>query len=211
MGLLGAINGLITAGHQRRLARQIKPVNTNYTENPYIKGLYAQGSNLYQGRMAGATAAEQGIQNNAANTNATVSRNAGDASTALAVAAGVQGQADQATNNLATQEGHDKVNRFGVYSNVSQLMAQEGDKVFQDKLRNYYDDLNYKRSLEGAAMQNQQGAFNNIDSTIGAVAGYIMGPGGAIAGRGQRGGNNATPAPQYRTPGYVPTRPTFQY
>lgn len=170
--IFGTVNNLIQAGKQRRLARQIKPVNATYTENPFIKSLYSQGANLYNGRMAGANAAEQGIQTNAANTNAAVERNAGDASTALAVAAGVQGQANQATNDLALRESMDKQNRFGVYSNVSQLMAQEGDKVFQDKLRKYYDDLNYKRALEGAAQQNTANAWGGLDKAVGSVIGY---------------------------------------
>lgn len=178
--IFGMINSLIQSGRQRREARKIKPVNATYTENPYIENLYSQGANMYNGRMAGATQAEQAIQTNAANANAQVQRNAGDASTALAAAAGLQGQTDQSLINLATQEAQDKQNRFGIYSNVSRLMAEEGNKVFQDKLRNYYDDLNYKRSLQGAAMQNQANAWNGLDNAIGTAASLFM-PGGALA------------------------------
>lgn len=197
--IFGAVNNMIQAGRQRRLARQIKPVNATYTENPYIKGLFSQGSNLYQGRMAGANAASQNIATNAANTNAAIARNAGDASTALATAAGVQAQADQSYQDLATQEAMDKSNRFGIYSNVSQLMAQEGDKVFQDKLRKYYDDLNYKRALEGSAMQNQANAFGSLDRAIGTTLGYGLAPGGFL--RGGQGGYDYSMGPQPRTTG----------
>jgi hypothetical protein len=157
-----AIAGLFGAGKQKKLAKSINPQNSIYTESPYTKALYGVGANLYKGRMSGATAAEQNISTNAANTNANVSRNAGDASTALAMAAGIQGQADNAYGNLAIGEAADKLNRFGVYSDVTQQMTRERDKVHEDKLRRYYDDLNYKRALEGAAMQNSQNAFNKV-------------------------------------------------
>lgn len=182
MGLFSAVNSLFTAGKQRRLARGIKPVNTEYTESPYIKTLYGAGRNLYQGRMAGASAAEQNIFSNAANVNANVSRNATDASQALAIAAGVQGQTDQALTDLSTQEARDKIGRFGIYSNVSQLMSQEGDKVYQDKLRKYYDDLNYKRALEGAAMQNSAAFWSGLDDAAMSAASLFL-PGGALAGK----------------------------
>lgn len=192
MGLFGTINNFVTAHHQKKLAAAIHPVNATYEENPYIKQLYGQGANLYQGRMAGAGAAEQNIATDAANTNASVGRNAGDAGTALAVAAGVQGQSDQSSIDLAQKEAQDKQNRFGVYSNVSQLMANEGNKVFQDKLRNYYDDLNYKRGLQGAAMQNQAAGWNGIDDTIQSAV-SLFAPGGAFMGGGGQQDYNAPP------------------
>lgn len=174
MGLIGAIGSLITAHHQKKLAAAIHPVNANYQASPEIQQLYGAGTNLYQGRMAGAGTAENNILTSGADTRSAVERNATSGSQALAVAAGVQGQENQSFQDLAAKEAQDKVSRFGVYSNVSQLMANEGDKVFQDKLRNYYDDLNYKRGLQGAAMQNRQAGLNSIDSTIGSVLGYGM-------------------------------------
>lgn len=188
MPFFGFVNNLIQGGKQKKLAKSIKPVNATYTESPFIEDLYSEGRNLYQGRMAGANAAEQAIATNAANTNANIGRNAGDASTLLATAAGVQGQADDATINLATQEGQNKVGRFGVYSNVSQLMNAERDKVFQDKLRKYYDDLNYKRALEGASMQNKANAWGGLDNMIMSAASLFT-PGGALAGAGRSAGS----------------------
>lgn len=203
MGLFGAVASLFTAGKQRREARAIHPVNTTYEESQYIKSLYGAGKNLYQGRMAGASQAEQNILTEGANTNASVARNATDASQALAIGAGVQGQTDQSLNDLAVKEAQDKQNRFGIYSNVSQLMTQEGDKVYQDKLRNYYDDLNYKRALQGAADQNQQGFWNGLDDTV--MAGVsLFTPGGLLAGTGGGGNSSARGRNQYTT-GTIPS------
>ena len=174
--IFDAVASQFTAGKQNKLAKAINPIDDPYTESPYTKSLYGAGANLYKGRMAGATAAEQNIAQNAANTNANVGRNAGDSSTALAMAAGVQGNADNAYGNLAVGEAQDKLQRFGVYSNVTQQMTAERDKVHEDKLRKYYDDLNYKRALEAAAMQNKNkiwGALDNVANTAASM--FTMG------------------------------------
>jgi hypothetical protein len=164
------------------MAKKINPINATYQENPYIKNLFTEGQNLYQGRMTGANQAEQNILANQANVLSNVNRNATSGSQALATAAGVQGQTNQSFNDLAMAEAQNKQNRFGIQSQVSQLMAQEGDKVYQDKLRNYYDDLNYKRGLEGAAMQNKANFWGGLDNAIGAGISLFT-PGGLLAGK----------------------------
>lgn len=228
--IFDAVASLFTAGKQKKMADRIKPVNSIYEESPYTKALYGQGANLYKGRMAGASAAEQNIATNAASTNANIARNAGDASTALALAAGVQGQADQSFGNLAVAESADKLNRFGVFSDVTKQMTRERDKVHEDKLRNYYDDLNYKRALEGAAQQNRNkiwGSLDNVANTAASLfaAGAFGGGGGSIGGgvtlsamnsampmmRTQTGFNatqGASPAAAFS--GRIPYRPAIQ-
>lgn len=212
MGLFSSVGSLLTSLKQSKLAKKINPVDTSYAdsvrsggENPYIQSLYGQGRNLFQGRMAGADEAQQGIFTSGANAIANTENNATDASQALAIGAGVQGQTDSALTDLATKEAMDKQRRFGVFSNVSQLMAQEGDKVYQDKLRKYYDNLNYKRALQGAAQQNLQSGLGEMDDQVQLAAqlmsgGYIGG-GSANGGRGQRGGQNQVRQPYY---GYNP-------
>ena len=211
MGLFSAINSLITAGKQKKMSKKINPVQTTYETSQPIQDLYSEGRNLYQGPMAGSGAAANNIQVNAANTNANVARNATSGSQALAVAAGVQGQADQSIQDLALKEARDKQQRFGIFSQVSQLMSQEGDKVYQDKLRKYYDDLNYKRGLEGASMQNKAAFFSGIDDTISAGAQMAMMAAGVPPVPKPNSGGSGTPMPtQQQQPGYVPTRPQYQ-
>ncbi len=192
MAIFSAIGSLIASGKQKKEARGINPVNTDYTGSTAINDLYHEGQNLYQGRMAGANEAENNILANGANTRAAIDRGATSGSQALAIAAGAQGQSDQSFQNLYQNEAQNKLQRFGIYSNVSQLQSQEGDKIYQDKLRKYYDDLNYKRALQGAAMQNQQGFWNGIDDTAKAAV-SLLSPGGAFAGAlgGGGGGNNS--------------------
>lgn len=215
--MFSAIGDFISSIKQKRAARKIHPVNTTYEdsvrsggENPYIQSLYGQGRNMYQGRMAGAGAAEQTILTNQANSLSNAENNATDASQVLAFGAGAQGQTDSSLSGLAVNEGMDKQRRFGAFSNVSQLMAQEGDKVYQDKLRNYYDDLNYKRALEGSAMQNFQSGLGEVDSQVEMAVSLLTGglTGGASggSGRGQRTSQNQIRQPYYgynpRTGGY---------
>lgn len=179
MGIFSAIGSALTARKQNKLAKKINPINTTYTQNPFIQKLYGEGQNLYQGRMAGAQQAEQNLLTQGANFNAAVDRSATSGSQALATKAAGLGSINQGFQDLAVKEAQDKQNRFGIFSNVSQLMAQEGDKVYQDKLRNYYDDLNYKRALQGAAMQNKQNVFNGLDDAVNtAVSIGTMGLGG---------------------------------
>lgn len=200
MGNFSMIGDLLSSLKQSKLAKRINPVNTTYAEsvrsggeNPFIQALYGEGRNLYQGRMAGAGAAEQNILTNQANTLASAENNATDSSQVLAIGAGLQGQTDQALSDLASREGMDKQRRFGAFSNVSQLMAEEGDKVYQDKLRKYYDDLNYKRALQGASMQNLHNSLEGMDQQ-GEMAASLL-SGGYIGGRTGGGGQRTMQQP----------------
>lgn len=192
--IFGFINNLVQAGKQKRAAKKINPVNATYTENQNIKELAAEGENLYKGRMSGATQAEQNILSGAANYNAAIDRNATSGSQAIAAKAAGLGQVGQDFQDLALKEAQDKQGRFGIYSQTSQLMAQEGDKVFQDKLRKYYDDLNYKRALEGASMQNKANAWGSLDNAVMGAA-TMLAPGGVLGGLGGKifGSNAGTP------------------
>lgn len=185
--IFNAIAQQFQAKKQQKLADKITPVNAKYEANPAATSLYNQGRNLYQGRMEGANALEQNAFTSQANTVANANRNATDASQALAVAAAAQGQTDSTLNNLAIEEGQNKLQRFGALSSATGQMIQEGDKVFQDKLRNYYDDLNKKNSLEAAAMQNRNAIWGALDQTAMAAV-SLMSPGGALAGAGKSAG-----------------------
>mgnify|MGYP003657461519 CR=1 FL=1 len=163
---IGAVSKLTQAAKQNKLAKKINPIDQTLEASSIIGGLYGQGKQLYQGRMAGATQAEQNISTGEANATAFGQRNATDASQLLSLGASVYGQGNEANVNLATQEAQDKQQRFGIYSQTAQLAEQDRQNVYNDKLRKYYDDLNYKRALEGAAMQNKAGAWNSISEGL---------------------------------------------
>jgi hypothetical protein len=194
MGIFSAVNSLIQGGKQKRMAKRINPVQATYEESQPIQDLYAEGKNLYQDRMVGANVAEQNLLTQGANFNAAVDRSATSGSQALAAKAAGLGSTNQAVRDLALKEAEDKQQRFGIFSNVSQLMAQEGDKAYQDKLRKYYDDLNYKRALEGASMQNKANFWSGIDDTVNSAVSLFVPGAGLLAGKGGGSSMAASPA-----------------
>ena len=206
--IFGAINSLIQGKKQKKMARGINPVNDFAEVNQPIQDLYTEGRNLYQGKAYGQNAAEQGLLTQNANYNAGVQKNATSGSQAIAAQIAGLGSTNQGFVDLGISGGQEKQNRFGVMSNVSQLLSQEQDKVHQDKLRNYYDDLNYKRGLEGAAMQNNANFWGGLDNTIGAGLSLIS-PGGLLSGKVGGGGGGNTPAGVNTSP-YTMTRPNYQ-
>lgn len=179
--IFGAINSLITSFSQKNKANKINPVNATYELSPEISSLHSEGKNLYGGRMAGAVRAEQNILSNQATAVGRAQRSATDASQLFMAGADAQTNTNNQFNDLAMKEAIDKQNRFGILSNTSQLMTQERDKIHQDKLRKYYDDLNYKRALEGASQQNKANFFGGLDNAAMAVGSMMM-PGGALTG-----------------------------
>lgn len=203
MGIFSGIGSLIQSGKQKRMAKRINPIQTTYETSQPIQRLYEEGQNLYQGRMAGANAAQQNLLTQSANFNAGVDQSATSGAQALALKAAGLGSTNQSFQDLAVKEAQDKQQRFGINSQVSQLLAQEGDKVYQDKLRKYYDDLNYKRALEGASMQNKQNFFGGLDDLVNTGATILTGGlgGGLLGGRGGGGGVDTSP--------YTVTRPNY--
>lgn len=166
LGLLAQLpsilGGLFTGAKQKRLAKKINPVDATYQVSKYAKENLATAQNAYNARMPGAASTEQNIAGNEANQFANIDRNAGDSSQALAVAAGVGGQTNQAYNTLAGQEAGYKQTQQEFLSQAMDKMSNEEKLVFQDQLRKYYDSVKSKQDLMRSGMVNQQNAFNKI-------------------------------------------------
>lgn len=156
-GLLTGINGLITAGKQRKVAKQLQAQSDAKfgAAEQIAKQQQAQAQNQYNARMAGATQAEANINANQANTLSAMGRNATDSSQLLALAGGVQGNTDNALNNLASAEGQDKERRYG-YVNA----ANQG---IQNLNENRAAQLGQAAAGVGQASQlNQYNGFNGL-------------------------------------------------
>ena len=169
-----------------------------YTANPEAGKRLGMAQTLLNARMPGASAMERNIYGNQANQLANVNRNATDSSQALALGAAAQGQTNQAFQNLGVQEQQDYYNRLQNYTGAQQGVIQEGDKVYQDKVRRFQD----LAGLTGAGEQNTQGAWNSIanlgfgGASLGAQYG-MMNPRGAARDNSFMGMQ-----PQSGTPGY---------
>lgn len=185
MGLETAIPifGKLFAGmKQDKLANQINPQDTTYTENPYAKQNLGIINQLFNARMPGAAEAGRQISTNQANTMNNVNRVATDSSTALALGLASQGQADESANELAIKEGTQKYGLLDNLSNAYQTLIGEGDKVYQDKIRKFNNDVNAKSALRKSSMENFAGFGSDLTSAA------IMAATGGMSG-GLGGGN----------------------
>ena len=120
--------------------------------------------------MPGAMAAEKNIYTNHANTTSNVLRNSTDSSQALAIAAGVGGQTNQAFEDLQQNELQDYQRRYGNMEDARDSYIQEGDKVFNDKIRRYGNEV----QVRGAQNQNKQDNWQDISNMGFGMADFSM-------------------------------------
>lgn len=158
LGLVGTIGNLFGAHKANKRLNQLLASDPTYTANPIAAQRLGLASTLLNARAPGAASAERNIYGTQANTLANVERNATDGSQSLAVAAGVQGQTDQAFQNLQDKEAEDYQRRYANEVAAQEGQIQEGDKVFQDKVRQFQD----KASILGAKTQNTANAWQSL-------------------------------------------------
>lgn len=178
-GLISGIGGLIAG--RRQTKRNMADLNATgqYEANPMAAQQLALMQNLYNGRMAGASGMEQNIYGNQANVSAGVQRNATDASQALAMMAGLQGQSNDAFAQLAQREAMDRMQRAGMVAGAQNTMINEGDKVFQDKLR----FLQAKMGIRAVGTENTMNSLNTLGKTM-SMAGNMWDAGASKKGGG---------------------------
>lgn len=185
-GTLGSIIGSIFRGSQgrkqQRMADAIHPVDATYTESPFAKNQLATVQQMMNGRMAGASNEEQAIQNNFANSMAGVNRNATNGSQSLAMLAGLQGNTNQALSDLQTKENMNKQSLLGQLAYANQMNTAEGDKVYNDQLRKFNNDMNAKNALQSAAWQNKGGFWNGLSNGLVGAGNFLEQGGGKAIG-----------------------------
>ena len=124
-----------------------------------VNPIYAQNYGLTQtqaqGRMAGASQAEQNINQQAANTQANINRGATDPMQAILGAGAVQGQTSQAFNQLAGQEQADYANRLQRMMQAGMSKAEAEDQLRMQKLQ-------MKTQIQGTMAQNSQNAMQGL-------------------------------------------------
>lgn len=205
LGLIGGIGSLFGARRANRRLDQLMKQNPAYKENPLARERMGLAQTLLNARMPGAAAAERNIYTNQANAIANVNRNATDSSQALALAAGTQGQTNQAFGNLSMQEAQDYQRRYGNFVGAQEGVIQEGDKVHQDSIRRFQDTV----QMRGAQNANTQGAWNSLSNlglgaaSLGMAGGMnqMFGGGGQPQQRGYYYGTDSNLRPSsYRVP-----------
>ena len=164
LGGLGSVGKWLFGNKQRKEGKRINPVFNPYQASPYAKQQLGIAQQLFGGRMPGATALEQNIYQNQANTLGNVSRNATDSSQLLSLGAMAQGQTNNAFQNLAIQEAQ---NKQAMLQNLNQAYGtniQEGDKVYNSMLQKFQMDTAQKNALMGGGAQNMFGALGDLSS-----------------------------------------------
>lgn len=153
------------ANKLKNMSNQINPNDPKYNTSPYAQQRLGLAQTLLNARMPGATAMERNIYGNQANQLQNVNRNSTSGSQALAMGAAAQGQTNQAVQNLGVQEQQDYYNRLQNVTGAEQGMTQEGDKVYQDQLRDYQEKTQMKNAYLAASMQNKDTAMNSWANT----------------------------------------------
>lgn len=186
LGLIGGVANLFGSRKANKRLDQLMKQNPTYQSNPIAAQRMALAQQLLNARMPGAAAQERNIYGAQANTLANIQRNATDSSQALALAAGTQGQTNQAFNQLGIQEGQDYYNRLNNLTGAQQGMIAEGDKVYQDQVRRFQD----LAQIRGMQTRNTQNAWQGVSNLgFGLMNFGLAGGQNSLFGGGQ-GGNN---------------------
>lgn len=169
VSLAAGIAQSVAANKQKKKMLELQEKAGTYKENPLARQNFALAQNMFNGRMAGASALEQNIFANQANTQANIERNATDSGTSLALSAGLQGQTNDQLKQLQVMEDQDKKERYGMLVNAEGQLVNEGDKVWQDKMR----VLDQKMAIYGVAAANQQQAIGTMANGVAGIAGGL--------------------------------------
>jgi hypothetical protein len=193
MGLISGIAGAFMAHSANKKLDKLYSQDPTYTENPIAGQRMALAKMLLNARMPGAASMERNIYTNEANQNANIGRYAADGSQALALGAGAQGQADDSFAKLGLMEQQDYQRRYSNLSNAQEGMINEGDKMYNDRVRRF-GDLAQIRSMQQQNRNNVLQSIGNFEDSAmnfglsGGLSGLLGG--GNKGGNGNGGGGN---------------------
>lgn len=186
MNTVGTIFGAVAGMKADKKLSKLLNENPSYTSSPYAKERYDLAKNLLNSRMAGSATMERGIYGGAANAYGNIKRNTTDSSQALAMMAGIQGQAGDQFTNLGRLEGQDYQQKLANLTGAQEGMTQEHKDLFDDTLRRWQDRVNVTMAQNAL---RQQGAKNinsygdSMNSSLTSM-GSGMGAGGGMSAGG---------------------------
>jgi hypothetical protein len=160
VGLAGAVGKAIGRGQSNRQLRALQSQMPVYSIDESIKRRLGLAQTLLNARMPGAAAAERNIYQTQANQMAGAERAATDPNQLLLTGAGAAGQAGQAFNQLGQAEAQDYQRRYGNLVSAEESMAQERQREFEQRMRNYQ----MQAQIQGAINENRQNMFGDISN-----------------------------------------------
>lgn len=185
LGTVGTIAANISADKTRSELLKKTYDDPKYQTSEYTKSRFALAQQLLNARMPGVASAERNIGQTQANVQGNINRNATDSSQVLALAAANQGQTNQAYGQLDQQEAADYYNRLGNYNQQSTAMSEENQRMYEDSVRRWQDQVNIMLARHGLRQQQGQN-LSNLGGMIAGMGG--MGGGGAAGGAAAKGG-----------------------
>jgi hypothetical protein len=174
VGLAGAVGKALGRGQSNRQLRALQSQMPVYSIDESIKKRLGLAQTLLNSRMPGAAAAERNIYQTQANQMAGAERAATDPNQLLLTGAGAAGQAGQAFNQLGQAEAQDYQRRYGNLTSAEESMAQERQREFEQRMRNYQ----MQTQIEGAINENRQNMFGDISNA--AFGAASLGASGAF-------------------------------
>lgn len=160
--IFGAVQGAKMLKEAKKINPQYKPYETSKAASEML-GLAQTRLNAINPMRA---AAQRNIGTSQANTLSNISRNVTDPSQALAMAAGVQGQADQAFFNIGAQDQAMQQQNLANLMQAQNVMIGEDRMKYQDMLTKFQLDQNQKNMLRSAGQQNILGAAQNVAGSL---------------------------------------------
>lgn len=187
MGTVGGIFSSIAGMKWDKEMSKLKEKDPRYTSSPYAAKTLGLAQTLLNSRMAGASAREKNIYGAGANAMGNINRNATDASQALAMGAAIQGQQNDAFGGLQMQEGQDYMNKLGNLNQANQGMTAEHDKLFDDEVRRWQDQVNIITSQYQARKAGGQSFTNMGGAAQSSLSGLDSSNNFGFGSRGGRG------------------------
>ena len=204
VGLLGSIGKMFGRGAANRQMRKLMARMPEYKENPLARQQLGLAQTMLNARMPGAASAERNIYGSQANAISNVERAGTDSAQALAAASGIQGQTNQAFQNLGVQEAGDYQRRYGNLAAAQQGVINEQDKVYQDKMNRFQ----MQTQLLGGINENRQNTMGDISNLgFGLAAFTALNPG--MFGGGGQPNVAGIPMPQNFTNNNQFRKPTY--
>jgi len=186
MNTVGTIFGAVAGMKADKKLDKLLEQDPTYTSSPYAAERYQLAKTLLNSRMAGAATMERGISGAAGNAYGNIQRNTTDSSQALAMMAGIQGQAGDQSARLGQLEGEDYYKKLGNLTGAQEGMTQEHQNLFDDSVRRWQDKVNvaqaqYAMRKQGAKDINSYG--DSMNSSLSSM-GSGMGAGGGMSAGG---------------------------
>lgn len=174
LGAAGLIGKAFSRGKANREINRLLKQDPQYVSNPIGGERLGLARTLLNARMPGSIAAERNIYTNQANATANATRAATDASQLLATAGDIQGNTNDAFNELGQREAEDYQRRYGNLVDAQEGMILEGDKVFGDQVRRFGNKVQLKGVQSGNNAANW-GDLSNLGFGLmdfGAAGGF---------------------------------------